>query len=76
MSERTWDADARIERIRAMAGRFCKQAEGESVRECIDALALAAGVLINQVYRSPAAKSVAAQQAQQHIEAQIYVSLK
>lgn len=46
-------ANNRVANVRALAARVVKLAEGLSVRELLDALALAAGSLIRAVYRGP-----------------------
>lgn len=47
-------ANTRVSNVRSIAGRIAKTAEGLSVREFLDACALAAGTLIKAFYRGPA----------------------
>lgn len=41
----------RVENVKTIAVRIAKQAEGMSVREFLDACALASGSMIREVYR-------------------------
>jgi hypothetical protein len=47
---------ARVERVKALAARITRLAEGTSVREFLDACALAAGALICNFYRGHGVK--------------------
>ena len=54
MSELRPDTEqARVDNVKALAARIAKLAEGMSVREFLDACALAAGTLVRGVYRGP-----------------------
>lgn len=46
-------AEDRAANVKAIAARIAKQAEGLSVREFLDASALAAGTLIGAIYKGP-----------------------
>lgn len=51
MAEKNYTDEFRIERVRAMAARIVGLCQGESMREAMHALALAAGTLIKNCYR-------------------------
>jgi hypothetical protein len=44
-------AEDRVANVKAIAARIAKQAEGLSVREFLDACALAGGTMIRSIYR-------------------------
>lgn len=46
-------AEDRVSSVKSIAGRIAKTAEGLSVREFLDASALAAGTLMKTFYRGP-----------------------
>ena len=51
MSEKQWDTDARVERVREISARIYKDVVGESTREVMHAMALVTGVLIQKNFR-------------------------
>lgn len=46
-------SSTRVSNVKSIAGRIAKTAEGLSVREFLDASALAAGTMIKAIYRGP-----------------------
>ena len=66
MSEREWTPEERVFMIRKIAVRVAKMTEGESTREVIDGLALAAGALLHNYYQTPVSREIAVRQFAKH----------
>jgi hypothetical protein len=51
MSEKQWNVESRVERIKTIAARICTDMRGESKHEVMLAIALATAALINANYQ-------------------------
>jgi len=51
MSEKQWDVETRVSRVREIAGRVYLDVMGESTREVMHAMALVTAVLIKKNFR-------------------------
>jgi len=50
MSEKAWDVESRVARVREIASRIIADVGAESTREAMHALSLATGIFIREYY--------------------------